>query len=129
MLTDCPNEDIKGPVFYVRCTSEVDQFDLAFTVEHNILVFDVSVHNLRSRMQVMDCIDNLPEDVLAFRLFHIRSELDVVEQIHARYAVRDHLNVVVDVILEEINHLHDVRVSHTVSSKIVHHVNLERDCA
>jgi hypothetical protein len=129
VLTDCPNKDIKGAVFNVRRTSEVDQFDLAFPVEHNILVFDVSVHNQRSCMQVMDCIDNLPEDVFTFPLFHIRSELDVVEQIHARYTVRDHLNVVVDIILEEINHLDDVRVSHTVSSKVIHHMDLERDCA
>jgi hypothetical protein len=128
-LTNRPNENLKGTVLDVRSASKVDQFDLALAVENNILVLDVSVHNEGFGMEVVDGVDNLSEDVFAFGLVHIRSQLNVVEQIHARYAMRNHLNVIVALVLEKIDHLHNVRMAHPVSPEIIHDMDLQGNSA
>jgi hypothetical protein len=70
-------------------------------------------------MQVVNRFSDLNEDAAALVLFHIDAQLDVVEEIHARQAVRDHFDVVVHVVLEEVGHFHDIGVLETVSTEVV----------
>ena len=126
--TDRADENIKRPTLDVRCAAEVDQLDVAFSIQNDVFVLDVSVDHLGFGVQMMHCLGNLDKDLPALLLLHIDPKLNVVEQIHARQAVRYHFNVVIGVVLEEVRHLDNVGVLETVSSQIVHDMDLQRHC-
>ena len=115
-LTDSSNEDIKWTTLDVRCATEVDELDIAVAIQDDVLVLNIAVYYFCLGMQVVDSLGSLYKDFPAFLLFHVDTELDVVEKIHARQAVRNHLDVVVDVVFEEIRHLDNVIVLEAVSS-------------
>lgn len=81
------------------------------------------MHDLGFSVQEVHCLSDLDEDLATLFLFHIDAQLDVVEQIHARETVGYHLNVVIDIVLEEVSHLDNVRVLIAVSSQEVEYVN------
>ena len=83
-LTDSAHKNIKRPALDIRRTTKVDQLDIALTIKHHILVFDVSMHDLRFGMQMMNRLGNLYENLPALLLFHVDPKLNVVEEIHAR---------------------------------------------
>ncbi len=84
------------------------------------------MHDQGLGVQVVDGAGDLYKDAAALELVHVGAQLDVVEQVHARQAVRLHLDVVVDVVLEEVVHLDDVGVPQPIPLQVVQHVDLER---
>lgn len=119
MLTQRAHKHIEGAIFDVRGTAEVDQLHATFSVKYDILVLDIAVNDARLDMKMVHSVNHLAEDVFAFHLFHIRPKLNVVEKIHAGNTVWEHLDVVVEAVLEKIDHLYDVRVLHLGRAEIV----------
>ena len=74
------------------------------------------MHYLGFGVQEMHCFRDLHEDLTALLFLHVDAELDVIEEIHARKTMRYHLDVVVDVVLEEIRHLDNVGMLVSISS-------------
>jgi hypothetical protein len=72
---------------------------------------------------------NLHKNLSTLGFIHVDSQLDVIEEIHARETMWHHLNVVIDVIFEEIGHFNYVGVSEVVAAEIVEDMNLKRDGA
>ena len=68
--------------------------------------------------------DHLPEDIPALGLLHIRPHLNIIEEVHPWKSMRDHLDVIIDVVLEEVRHLYDIGMPEVVPSKIVKDVDL-----
>jgi hypothetical protein len=124
--TNSAYKDVKGSALDVRGASKVDELDVAFTVENNVLILDVPVYNLCFGVQVMYRFCHLYKDLAALLLFHVDAQLDIVEKVHTGQTVRYHLDVIVDVILKEIGHFYDVRVLKPVAAEIVQDVNLKR---
>ena len=69
-------------------------------------------------------LGNLNKDLLALLLFHVDPELNVIKQIHAGQTMRNHLNVVVDIIFKEIRHLDNVGMLEPVSSEVIENMDL-----
>ena len=114
-LTNCTDKDIERPTLNVGRTTKVDEFDDAFTIQDYVLVLDVSVNYSCFGVQVVQRPGNLDEDAPAFVFFHVCSQLDVIEQVHTRQTMRRHLDIVVDIILKEVLHLHNIRMLVTIS--------------
>lgn len=82
--TDGSYEDVKRPVLGICGAAEVDELDVSLAIQNNVLVLDVSVHDEGLCMQMVDCLGHLAKDAAALVLGHVHTELDVVEEIHAR---------------------------------------------
>lgn len=108
----------------VRSATEIDELDITISVKNDILIFDVAVHNQSPRMEMMQCIRDLKEDISALNFIHCRFHLNVIEKIHARQTMRNHFDVIVDVVFEKVGHLHDVTVPQLILSKIIQDVDL-----
>ena len=46
MLTDSPDKNIKRPALDICSAPKVDELDVALTVQDDILVFDIAMHDL-----------------------------------------------------------------------------------
>jgi hypothetical protein len=124
-LTNGAHKDLKRPTLDICSTSKIDELDIPVSIEDHILVLDISVYNSTVFMQMPDGLDDLAEDAPYFFFFHIGSELDVVEEVHTWNAMRQHLDVIVDVVLKKVDHLHDVRMPQLWLSKKVHNMDLQ----
>jgi hypothetical protein len=124
-LTNGAHEDLKRPTLDICSTAKVDQLDVAVSIEDHVLVLDVSMHNTTAFMQMPNGLNHLAEDASHFFLFHVGSKLDVVEEVHTWNTVRQHLDVIVDVVFKKIDHFHDIGMPQLRFSKEIHDMDLQ----
>ena len=127
--TDRPDKDIKGPILDIRRASKIDQFDLILSVKNNILILDIAMHDESLGMQMVQSGDHLQKDIPTLGFLHRGAHLDVVKEVHAGQPVWYHLDVVVEVIFEEIDHFDNVRMFEPIAPDVVEDVDFERNGA
>ena len=87
------------------------------------------MHHFGLGMQMVNCLGDLDEDFATFVFLHVNAQLDIVEEIHAGHPVRDHFNVVVDVVFEKVGHFYYVGVLESISPQVVKDVDFKWDGA
>ena len=67
------------------CIAEIGQLDIAFSVDENVVTLDISVDD-STRMQVVEGLKSLPEDVGTYLLVDVASsflqDLSKVSDVH-----------------------------------------------
>lgn len=79
LLTNSANEDIKRSTLDIRSTAKIHQLDPSLSVQDDILVLDIPMHDLGIDVKMSDSLSHLAKDLSTFPFFHGDAQLDVVE--------------------------------------------------
>ena len=114
-LTGRAHKYIKPAVLDIGRTTKVDRLDPPLLIKNRNLILNVAVHHQRLGVQVVGRAHDLLEYIAISGLVYVGPDLDIVEEVYPWQSVGDHVNVIVDVVLEESIHLHNVRMLEPVS--------------